>query len=113
MDKIFPHGFDDDKPINEILKSYAGVDMEGKSVQDVFSLLATSYAYKYARLQATYGVYTSQHLKIKYKYLLNRMFDYFKTKDEKKQIIQDEFWQFAQIEIVREKTERYKPNKNT
>lgn len=89
----FAPGFPNDKPIDEVILFYKGIDIKKYKLTEALELMARRFVYEYVRLQPTYAQFTSHHLRIKFQYLIERVIQYYGEKNIEK--MQLKFWDFA------------------
>lgn len=67
------HGFPENKPIDEILKDYCGIDLKNHNLTTLFDEIEKSYQNDRTNIQPTYGQYSSIKLLNKYDYIKNQI----------------------------------------
>jgi hypothetical protein len=67
------HGFPENKPINQILKDYCGIDLKNHNLTSLFDEIEMCYQADRNNIQTTYGQYSSIKLLNKYDYIKNQI----------------------------------------
>ena len=62
------HKFSEDLPIKELMNSYLGIDIEGKSLDTILNNMATIIDVESSKLQPTTAPHTYHRMKIKFNY---------------------------------------------
>ena len=103
MSGFFKHNFSDDTPIQEIAKSFLGLDIIGKNINDLIPLIARKFHKSYINLQPTYAKFTSQSLKVNFSYVLDRLFDFYNLDKEEKIMTKEYYYNLvSQLEENKE-----------
>ncbi len=89
MSGFFKHNFSDETPIQEIAKSFLELDITGKNLTEILPVIAREFHNRYINLQPTYAQFTSQSLKVKFLYIVDRLIDFYNLNKEQKIIIKE------------------------
>jgi hypothetical protein len=104
---MFHHGFSDDLPIEEIIRSYIGIDIRNRPLKKVLAEIASDFDSRYSNLQPTYAAFSSIHLRKKYEYLINRVILLYVLDDNDTIKIKSYFWELT--EALRKVRQAAKP----
>jgi len=93
---MFHHGFSDDLPIEEIIRSYVGIDIRNRPLKKVLAEIASDFDSRYSNLQPTYAAFSSIHLRKKYEYLINRVIMLYVLDDNDTTKVKSYFWELTE-----------------
>lgn len=82
---MFHHGFTDETPIEEQIRSYLGLDIKEKSLKKVLSMIAEKYDERYSNIQSTYGQFSAHSLNVKFGYLVTRVINLYGINEEEEE----------------------------
>ncbi|MSP85745.1 MAG: hypothetical protein EXR18_07985 [Flavobacteriaceae bacterium] len=103
---MFNHGFSDETAIEEIVKDFIGIDISGKPLKKVLVAIAIKFDERYKNLQPTYAQFSSQHLKVKFEYIIGRVIGLYELDETNVVNAKKFFWDTANaFRIVRQSKE--------
>jgi DNA phosphorothioation-dependent restriction protein DptG len=73
--------FSEDLPIKDLMKSYLGIDINGKSLDAILNKLAEIIDAESAKLRPTTGPLAYQRMKTKFNYLIVELCDLYSMND--------------------------------
>ena len=92
---MFNHGFSDEKAIEEIVKDFVGIDINGKPLKQVLEEIAIKFDERYKNLQPTYALFSSQNLKVKFEYIISRVIILYELDETNAANVKKFFWDTA------------------
>jgi len=72
---FFDLGIPEDQPINNVIWNYCKVEIENKSLDDIFEELGKTYLSIRNNLQPTYGQFSSYRLYLRYQYFKKKILE--------------------------------------
>jgi hypothetical protein len=97
------HGFSSDLPIEEIVQTYTGIDIRGKPLKKVMSLLAKIFDLKSQSLQPTYAQWSAHSMREKFSYLIDRIIALYEITEDNKTKVKKFFWELVDaLKVVRQ-----------
>jgi hypothetical protein len=98
------HKFSEDLPIKELMNSYLGIDIEGKSLDTILSNMATIIDVESSKLQPTTAQHTYHRMKMKFNYLIGELGVLKGMNNNDTEEIRKNFWKLVgELSAVRRK----------
>lgn len=72
---FFDLGIPEDQPIRDVIWNYCRVEIENKSLDDIFEELGNAYLSIRNNLQPTYGQFSSYRLYLRYQYFKKKILE--------------------------------------
>jgi hypothetical protein len=89
---MFNHGFSDETAIEEIVKNYMGIEISDQPLNKVLESMAMKFDERYRNLQPTYAQFSSQHLKVKFEYIIGRVIGLYELDERDVVNVKKFFW---------------------
>jgi hypothetical protein len=100
---MFNHGFSDEMTIEEIVKNFLGIGIKGKPLKKLLVTIAEKFDERYKNLQPTYAQFSSQHLSVKFQYIIGRVIGLYDLNETQTENVKKFFWDTANaFRIVRQ-----------
>ncbi|MEI6697366.1 MAG: hypothetical protein WCO13_15030 [Bacteroidota bacterium] len=101
MGNLYEHGFSDETPIQDIAKSFFGIDINGIKLKELLSELASKQDERYHNLSPTTAFFGAFILQTKCSYIINRIIDLYTTDIELKNKIHTSYDKY--VTAIKEK----------
>ena len=92
---MFQHGFSDETPIEEILRSHLGIELKQEPLKEVLVKMASRFDSQRQNLQPTYAQFSLQSMKVKFEYLIGRVIRLYELDDLDAANQKKFFWQLV------------------
>jgi hypothetical protein len=92
---MFQHGFSDETPIEEILRSHLGLELKQEPLKEVLVKMASRFDSQRQNLQPTYAQFSLQSMKVKFEYLIGRVIRLYELDDLDAANQKKFFWQLV------------------
>jgi len=89
---MFKHGFSEETPLEEILEVYLGIDITNKPLDRVLDLVLKEYSSRRKNLQPTYAQFSAESLRVKFRYIIERLLDFYGLHNKEKEERKAAFW---------------------
>ena len=84
--------FSEDLPIKDLMKSYLGIDINGKSLDAILNKMAAIIDSESANLRPTTGPFAYQRMKTKFNYLIGELCNVYSMNDNDSKDKLKSFW---------------------
>jgi hypothetical protein len=92
---MFQHGFSDETPIEEILRSHLGLELKQEPLKEVLVKMASRFDSQRQNLQPTYAQFSLQSMKVMFEYLIGRVIRLYELDDIDAANQKKFFWQLV------------------
>jgi hypothetical protein len=89
---MYDNKFSEDLPIKDLMKSYLGIDINGKSLDAILNKMAVIIDAESANLRPTTGPLAYQRMKTKFNYLIGELCDFYSMNDNDSKDKLKSFW---------------------
>ena len=106
--KNFGENFSKKTPLEEVINSYTGIQIQDKKFEYVLILMAEEYSAKYSRIGATNGQFIAGNMTQKFSFLISELFKLFEVKNSEIEYNKKYFWELANAHIILRNAKRTK-----
>ena len=108
---MFNHGFSDETAIEKIVKDFLDIDLSGKPLKKILVEIALKFDKRNKNLSSTSGQFSSQHLKVKFDYIIGRVIKLYELDETNVVNVKKFFWDTANaLRIVRQSKDLWPDN---